>query len=267
MGAQGKFHCEEGGVDQTCIISKSDTGVVFGAKWYFTADAGESVTLPDSDYIVYGWWAYKTATGLVVDAFAGDSGASASKLTTAYNDTFNGLTGTATYAGPAVGKFAIDNRPLGTTLEAGHFTAVATLVADFDMDVEGNEDDNSISGTIDEFVANDVERPGWEVTLGATDVALTDDAVPHFSEGVVADPTADPQEGDNAANMWTIDDVDGLPSGSWSGNFYNDGAGRNDGTPELVTGTFSASHGSQGEVAHMIGAFGASNTHDDTPSN
>ena len=71
---------------------------------------------------------------------------------------------------------------------------------------------------------------------------------------------------DNAANLWTIDDVEGVASGSWSGNFYNDGAGRNDGTPELVTGTFSVSHGSQGEVAHMIGAFQANNTHADTPS-
>ena len=68
------------------------------------------------------------------------------------------------------------------------------------------------------------------------------------------------------ANLWTIDDVTGVKSGRWSGNFYNDGAPRNDGTPEVVTGTFSVSHGSRGEVAHMIGAFQANNTHADTPS-
>ena len=71
---------------------------------------------------------------------------------------------------------------------------------------------------------------------------------------------------DNAANLWTIDEVPGVASGSWSGSFYNDGDVRNDGTPEVVTGIFSVSHGSAGEVAHMIGAFQANNTHDDTPS-
>ena len=36
--------------------------------------------------------------------------------------------------------------------------------------------------------------------------------------------------------------------------------------PEVVTGTFSVKHGSEGEVAHMIGAFQAHNSHADTPS-
>ena len=144
--------------------------------------------------------------------------------------------------GGAAGKFAIDNRPLGTTLEAGHFTATATLTADFDENVAG-EAGNSISGTVDQFVANDVERPGWEVTLGATDIAFGDANTDHFSLDVPDDPVTDTDNTDNTANLWMIDDVPGVLSGNWRGNFYNDGDARNDGTPEVVIGTFSVSHG------------------------
>ena len=106
--------------------------------------------------------------------------------------------------------------------------------------------------------------PGWEVALGAATIDLAPaDGGPQF---VLDDPPEDAADGVITGNLWTIDDVEGVESGSWSGNFYNDGEARSDGTPELVTGTFSASHGIRGEVAHMIGAFQADNSHPDTPS-
>ena len=257
MGAAGKFHCTETTAND-CTISKTADGYSFMMeKWYFTADVGETVTLPDDDYTGYGWWAHKTDVGaFVVDAFTVAS-TGASRIAADAEPV-----GTATYEGGAAGKFAIDNRPLGTTLEAGHFTATATLTADFDENVAG-VDGNSISGTVDQFVANDVERPGWEVTLGATDITFGDANTDHFSLHVPGDPGG---ETDNTANLWMIDDVPGVLSGNWRGNFYNDGDARNDGTPEVVIGTFSVSHGSEGEVAHMIGAFQAHNSHADTPS-
>ena len=256
MAALGTFHCDE--ENNGCSVAKTSTGYSFTGPWHFTANDGAMAVLPDDDYTGYGWWAYRTETGFVVDAFTVVS-TGASRIAADAEPV-----GTATYEGGAAGKFAINNRPLGTTLEAGHFTAVATLVADFDFDADGTTAGNSISGTVDEFVANDVERPGWEVSLGETNFTFagTDN---HF-ELDVPDPTALDPATDNTANLWTIDDVEGVESGNWSGSFYNDGDPRNDGTPEVVTGTFSVSHGSQGEVAHMIGAFQANNSHADTPS-
>ena len=86
MGAAGKFHCTEGAdATNTCSISKTATGYSFGhcrrhVNWHFTADAGAMAVLPDDDYTGYGWWAYKTATGFVVDAFTVES-SDASRLT------------------------------------------------------------------------------------------------------------------------------------------------------------------------------------------
>ena len=97
--------------------------------------------------------------------------------------------------------------------------------------------------------------------------SFADAPADHFSLDVPDDPVTDTDNTDNTGNLWMIDGVPrGVLSGNWSGNFYNGGDARNDGTPEVVIGTFSVSHGSEGEVAHMIGAFQAHNSHADTPS-
>ena len=44
-----------------------------------------------------------------------------------------GLRGTATYKGAAAGKYAIPSTD-ADTYEGGHFTAMATIEADFDVD-------------------------------------------------------------------------------------------------------------------------------------
>ena len=46
-------------------------------------------------------------------------------------DIEEGVNGTATYSGPAVGYYAI-YQPLGTQSGHGEFSATATLTADFD---------------------------------------------------------------------------------------------------------------------------------------
>ena len=56
------------------------------------------------------------------------------------------LEGTATYMGGAAGKYALRSSTGGTN-DAGHFTARATLNADFS--------DDSITGTIDNFMGAD----------------------------------------------------------------------------------------------------------------
>ena len=49
------------------------------------------------------------------------------------SDTTGSLRGTATYEGAAAGKYAIASTT-DETYEGGHFTAMATIEADFDVD-------------------------------------------------------------------------------------------------------------------------------------
>ena len=73
------------------------------------------------------------------------------------------LTGSATYNGHAAGKFAISDPLSGG--DAGHFTADATLTANFGTAAtETANNANGISGTLSNFMAND-EAVDWEVTL------------------------------------------------------------------------------------------------------
>ena len=75
------------------------------------------------------------------------------------------LTGSATYAGHAAGKFALNN-PLDGTGDGGHFTADATLSATFGPTSGGNDlvEGSGITGMIDNFMANDKSVP-WSVSL------------------------------------------------------------------------------------------------------
>ena len=155
------------------------------------------------------------------------------------------LTGTATFKGTAIGKYALDNMPLGDTLEAGHFTAAAELVADFD----DATDAGTITGTIDEFMAGGTERD-WSVSLGMGTIDESGDAATgHITGG---------------STVWTMGGTKGAATANgWKGDLYHDNKPRNDGTPARVIGDFNAAHGS---VAYMVGAFGADNAHADTPS-
>ena len=63
--------------------------------------------------------------------------------------------------------------------EGGHFTAMATLVVDFDADLlpAAGVDNGGValSGMIDNFMTGDTARPDWSVTLTADGVPDTPD--------------------------------------------------------------------------------------------
>ena len=124
----------------------------------------------------------------------------------------------------------------------GHFTAAATLTANFDVDstpddTNGNDGLNvSIGGVINKFTTGDMSRPNWKVTLTA----------PAASANVASIADAD-------ATWKTGGAVDGM--GKWSANFY----GTEDDTmhPTAATGEFNAAIPVTGEIARISGAFGA----------
>ena len=254
-GAPGQFRCAG-----NCSSTNDGMGTVIalGGTWHFKPDTGAMVNAPDEHYLFYGWWVSKDNEGgpTAASAFTGrvgtDPGDSTDGLDTAVAG--NTLTGSATYAGHAAGKFAISN-PLDDTGNGGHFTADAMLTAKFGDPTSVT--DSGMTGTIDNFRLNDgSEDPGWSVSLHRSGWA---------ADGVIAAPTDDATTTDVNEAMgttWSIGDTSGGRSGTWSGQMYDEtpgdpsasGPGDGSNIPTTVTGTFYSEFSS---IGRMVGAFGA----------
>ncbi len=233
-GAPGEYSCTG-----TCSSTNDGSGgpSALGGTWHFKPDTGAMVHQPDDTYLYYGWWVSKDKDGgpTAASAFTGivqpDTPLAAATAGSA-------LTGSATYAGHAAGKFAMSN-PLDGTGNGGHFTADAELMATFGSDATAG-----MTGTIDNFRLNDgSEDPGWSVSLARGAWA---------ADGAITAPTTDP-------TVWSINGNKALASGTWSGQMYDempgdapDGDGSN--IPTTVTGTFYSEFST---IGRMAGAFGA----------
>ncbi len=234
-GVSGTYSCTPGS-GTTCAAQVAANGFTLGlrtdssgafaadsAAWVFKpSDPNARVTsTPDAIYASYGWWIHKSADGstFTASAFADNKGAvsGATGLDT--------LQGTATYSGGAAGKYALSSSTGGTN-DAGHFTAMATLEADFS--------DNSITGTVDNFMGADGMSRDWSVEL---------------KEGAIAATGGITRAADDDT-AWTIGGTAASASGEWSGTLYDNG---DDGVPKVGTGTFYTEYGMDGK---MVGAFG-----------
>ena len=239
-GAPGEFSCTG-----TCTSTNDGKGgpSALGGTWHFKADTGAMVSQPDANYLYYGWWVSKDSEGAptAASAFVGEVGD-----VDGTGDTSSGadLTGSATYVGNAAGKFAMSN-PLDGTGNGGHFTADATLTANFGAIAADNE--NGVTGTIDNFRLNDgSEDPGWSVALNRSSAWAAD--------GAITGPTSD-------ATVWSINGNKALASGAWSGTMYDempgntddDPAGDGSNIPTTVIGTFYSEFST---IGRMVGAFG-----------
>ncbi len=198
-----------------------------GGTWTFKPSNPKArvMSTPDTIYASYGWWINKSADGktFTASAFVDDKG----EVTDAAG--LDTLQGTATYMGGAAGKYALSSSTGGTN-DAGHFTARATLEADFS--------DNSITGTIDNFMGSDGAARDWSVELKEAAVAAT---------GAITRTGTDEDGNDT---VWTIDGTAAAASGEWSGSLQDNGT---DGVPKVGTGTFYSTYGQDGK---MVGAFG-----------
>ena len=239
-GVSGSYYCEAA-ADSTCAVQVAMEGFTLGgtadADNVFTAAGGTWTFKPvsatakvsevdDAHYASYGWWLKKVANdgAYTASAFVDEKGTvdDASGL--------DDLNGTATYQGGAAGKYALASSTGGTN-DAGHFTARATLEADF----TNNIGDAAITGTIDMFRVGDAgEMRDWSVKLNGSAIGNT---------GTIGDPTD--------GTEWTLDGTPADAAGNWTGALRNNGA---DGVPMVATGTFYTEYGTAGK---MVGAFGA----------
>ena len=260
QGAPGDFYC----AGNACAATVTATGAITLASqsgaggWQFVHDEGAMITSPDANYLYFGWWINNDGTGAPVEAsaFTGVTGTVNAPATAP-----NALSGSATYAGHAAGKFAVDN-PIGDD-EGGHFTADAELTAVFGPAGAGV----GLSGMLDNFMVNDEEpEQPWSVTLMRTLWGDGDDWTTVMPGDRTQTPVADPDASTpniNEALVGTIWSIDGNPaaaSGSWSAQMYDetvDAAADGSAVPTSVTGTFQSHFG---DIMTMVGAFGAERT-------
>ena len=238
-GVAGTYSCEpsDPAVAASCSATVAAKGFMVsssGDTWTFTPGNANARVMDAADpaYASYGWWLRKAANDgpFTASAFVANKGdvPEATGL--------NLLQGTATYMGGAAGKYALSSSTGGTN-DAGHFTARATLEADF----TNNETDTAISGTLDKFIgADDQPRDDWKVELGGS--AITNGGL------IGGDAAAD---GTTPMTTWTIGGTDADASGNWTGSLRNNGT---DNVPQVATGTFYSEYGAAGR---MVGAFGA----------
>jgi hypothetical protein len=252
----GDFSCDGG----TCTITADADGAIteLVGMWTFIPDylgednesmAGDledqvasrkddltepMVEVVDVDHLVFGWW---TKVDEDDDSVAFRT---FSDGTQAYDVTDIGdLEGTATYEGPAAGRYAVKtftgNAKINS-IRTGEFTATAELMATFGGNDVAVSQQDQISGRIHTFMDENDDQLLGELALGTGDLANLDVNSPSF----VGDVTGG---------------VGGSPAtGSWSGQFFGEPpADMSDDYPNSVAGEFDASS-SHGSVA---GAFGA----------
>ena len=243
-GVSGTYTCTPGA--DTCAAQKAASGFTLGlisggtfsgnaTAWTFRpSDPNARVTSgEDDEYASYGWWLHKSENDATytASAFVDEKGA-----VPAATD-LNALNGTATYQGGAAGKYALSSSTGGTN-DAGHFTARATLEANFTTNDGTDTTTNAITGTIDNFIGADGESRDWQVELKGSPIADTGGI------GAAGGSAA-------AETVWTIGGDAADAGGAWTGTLRNNGT---DGVPRVATGTFDSTYDQGGK---MVGAFGA----------
>ena len=233
-GVKGMYACTS-----TCSVTNDQDGNVqtFGGSWTFTPDSRTAMVTqvtPDSQYLFFGWWQRSTETA-GGDVLAFDPFYSGTNRVT---DVSAGLTGEATYMGPATGKYATKTFNDGALASAmaGEFTATAMLTADFD---EGTSNTGKISGEVMDFMANGGSLGDWSVMLEEVDLGDSGAVTAGLFTGTTAS---------------MIGDAEG--TGSWMGQFFGGAANGVTGDaahPKSVAGEFTADF----PAAHISGAFGA----------
>ena len=250
MGVGGTFYCTTETAGEQCATRLDRDGNILlglyepGGQKFVESFTGEAAAgawefLPGnkmdkvSSYASYGYWIRTVGDTRTISAFHDYRGMEKAAL---LGDDFNpanfegrdGLTGTATYMGGAVGMYAIKDT------KAGRFNADVELTARFGTNMD-------IKGVIDNFDAD----PEWIVTLRETDIQ---------DSGMI----------DQGTTEWTMHDDDRVNSsdfhGQWMSRFRdfptdnaNMTALETDNTrPGTVTGVFSA----YAPDAKMVGAFG-----------
>ena len=235
-GVAGTFSCT--GADCDLPTTGADGALTSAQDWTFVPnDPNGTIDIEDDAYVSFGWWlnAMGTMGEYEFDAFASVEGMAARAVAGGTVD------GSATYKGAAAGKWAMQSTS-DDSASGGHFTAAATLTADFDADT-GTDPDTpnelgvSIGGSITDFMTGDVSRPNWRVKLTGPETV----------------PATIEDAGVEGTTSWTTGGA--VPgTGTWNAIFYG---GMPEDQPAAAAGEFDAAIPASGEIGRISGAFGA----------
>ena len=264
-GVPGTYNCG-GTTAGVCTVTTNSDGEIttLGGTWTFTPDELEedadaymvAGVTRDPDYLTFGYWVrtFYNEDGEMAYAFSAFADGARD-----YGDV-SSVEGTAEYSGSATGlymikDFASDGKKSPRT--GGQFTADVMLMANFGGDDVARSLQNSISGTIDNFMdayGNSIDD-SWMVKLNRgdntdDDMDMNDAANIGTSDGAITGTTMGMGSGGNGT------------AGTWSGMLH----GADDTTttavnepPNSVSGMFDA-HFTNG---HARGAFGANMVEED----
>ena len=249
-GYSGTFKCATG-----CnIAAAADGALTFTGDWTFTANLTakrhSSQAQQDTEFLYFGIWAYEPADAAGAPDFKWAAGGDADDITSA---NFDALTGSATFTGGAIGKYAL-TKVAGRAAKIGTFTATASFTADFDSAPDGS-DGNRISGRITDFKEDGSSLGAdWHVFLGSSASVAATLATTGATTGTLEAHGA--IDGDTATGSWAAtlhgsDNADMSAADGYTAAKYPraDVAG--------VAGWFSASASTNAAIA---GAFGAACT-------
>ena len=263
-GTPGTFSCP---VAEGCFFIKDRWTEGYYSRTTgttFTPDGGTPQELtqhvwgpvPAADYLAFGHWLYVPED--VTDTVNYDFGVFASGGDPFETTNLAGLTGTATYAGDAVGMYYVDGLTDNPTV--GLFTADVTLEADFG--------DSTATGFIDGEVTNFEFEDDVASSLPTT-VSLSSTTYQYIVDdfGVQQGSTNIFDTQWRTDDLWpgghisgrTEDSVDGVDwYGEWHGAFYGNGASPTD-HPTGVAGIFNTSPYDDGNRvgSGLTGSFGA----------
>jgi hypothetical protein len=275
-GIAGEFICTTGAA---CVaperysdgtVNRETTGI---ADWFFVPDEGASLYTDDPSFLTFGWWLDKDAGGnpanvrLVFGATglgSGDDDVARTASDTSGTGA-GGLRGFATYNGAAAGKYAMASST-DDTYEGGHFTAMATITADFDADLTpataaNDREGIALSGMIDNFMTGDTARPDWMVNLMVDNDGVDRNPVTPTAT-LIRNPALTGDDADNRRMLtsWSTGAA-ATGTGTWAAQWYGGvtltparTAIDTEGLPAAVVGTFNANIGT---AARLQGAFGA----------
>ena len=241
-GYSGTFKCTTG-----CnITAAADGALTFAGDWTFTASLSakrhSSQAQQDTEFLYFGIWAYEPSEAATPPDFKWAAGGDTDDIAD-----FSDLTGSATFTGGAIGKYALA-KVAGRAAKVGTFTATANFGATFG-------DSPTISGRITDFKEDGISLGSdWHVFLGssasaAATLAATGATGTTTTHGAIDGDTA---TGDWAATLHGSDNADMSAADDYTAAKYPraDVAG--------VAGWFNAT--TAGTNAAIAGAFGAACT-------
>ena len=215
-GVSGRFTCsgcsgtvgdDANGIDVDVTFVQGRPRFTVDGNWTFertgSVTSGYQVDRDDA-FLYFGIWASEPDEVSGNPMFQYIAGGGAESGTDLAN--FNALTGTATFTGGAIGKYATQGQVGQQNASIGTFTATATFTVNFGTEggtpaagAAGN-----VHGRITSLQENGTALTGWSVTLGAAaDVAMAADIT------------------NAAATGGTVASIGGVPAGgAWGASFY-----------------------------------------------